>query len=513
MMQALSRYHNTAQPRSNVASARASGLFLIVLTVMVGVFLGSLDLAIVNVALPAVSGNLGASSDEVSWVATGYTLGMMLVMPLNGWLTARLGRKWYYIGALGLFTVASLLCGTAQSISTLILWRVIQGLGGGALQPIAQAILFESAPPEKRGEMMAIFGLGAVVGPTIGPVLGGWIIDNSNWQMLFFFKIPLCLLGIALAYIVLPPAKADDANASEIDWPSFAAMGIGLASLQYVLSRGQREDWFDSNTIIVLTIAALLGLGYFIYAQVRATRPFVNLRVFRTTSFAAGSVVTVVSGFGMYGVNLVTPLFFQGPLALNAFNAGLYLVQGAVATAIAMLVVGELTKRFDTRLVIGLGLVLFVIGAWAMGSLDADAGYWDLWWPRILQGIGLGFLFVPLTVATLADVPREQLSDATGIATLVRYLGGNIGIALLGVLQVRRAAEVQDALAANATLAHSSIAVAVHAHGLATVATRLNAMIMANVSLVSYLYVFRVSAIIFALCIPLLILLPSAKRA
>jgi DHA2 family multidrug resistance protein len=495
-----------------VANARtAPPLALTVVTVMIGVFMGGLDMAIVNVALPTISGNLGASDDEAAWVATGYMLGMMLVMPLNGWLTARLGRKWYYLGAFGLFTGASLLCGTSTSISALIAWRVIQGLGGGALQPIAQAILFESSPPEKRGAMMAIFGLGAVVGPTIGPVLGGWIIDNASWQMLFFFKAPLCVLGMIVAYFVLQPsAKKETAN--PIAWPSFFAMAIGLASLQYVLSRGQREDWFDSQTIVTLTVATVLALGYFIVEQMRTPTPFVNLRVFGSKTFAAGSIITVVSGVGMYGVNLVTPLFFQGPLSLPAYDAGLYLVQGAVATAFAMLVVGELTKRIDTRLVIALGIVLFFIGAWMMGSLNANASYWDLWWPRILQGVGLGFLFVPLTVAMLADIPRKEMSDATGIATLVRYLGGNVGIALLQLLQVRRAAAAHDAMAGYATLSRAAVAMQVQLHGLHAEALHLSAAIAGNAALVSYLYVFRVSAISFALCVPLLFLLPAARR-
>src|ERR1700730_6877211 len=305
--------------------------------------------------------------------------------------------------------------------------------------------------------MMAIFGLGAVVGPTIGPVLGGWIIENSSWQMLFYFKVPLCIVGMILAWFVLGATPKEERSAHDIDWLSFGAMGIGLASLQYVLSRGQREDWFDSNTIVTLTVVTVLALAYFIRQQWRAVHPFVNLRVFRSVSFATGSVVTVVSGFGMYAVKLVTPLFFHGPLGLSAYNAGLYLVQGAVATAISMILVGELTKRFDARAVIALGLVLFIIGAWMMGDLTAAAGYWDLWWPRILQGVGLGFLFVPLTVATLAGVAPKNMSDATGIATLVRYLGGNIGIALLQVLQVRRAAQVQDAMAGSAVLSNVSV--------------------------------------------------------
>lgn len=504
-MSGLSSYHSGAR------SAPAP-VALVVTTVMIGVLMGGVDMAIVNVALPTISGNLGASTDEVAWVATGYTLGMMLVMPLNGWLTARFGHKRYYIGAFALFTLASLLCGTASSVYALIAWRVIQGLGGGALQPIAQAILFQSAPPEKRGEMMAIFGLGAVVGPTIGPVLGGWIIDNADWQMLFFFKVPLCVLGIGVAWLVLPDQRPDR-RADDIDWLSFAAMGTGLASLQYVLSRGQREDWFESSTIVVLSIVTVLALGYFVRQQWRAARPFVNLRVFRSVAFTTGSVITVVSGFGMYGVNLVTPLFFQGPLHLGAFDAGIYLVQGAVATGISMLIVGELTKRVDTRIVIALGLALFIAGAWMMGSLNAETGYWDLWWPRILQGVGLGFLFVPLTVATLAGIPATLMSDATGIATLVRYLGGNIGIALLQMLQVRRNAQAQDAMAASAVLSRASVSTLVHAGGLHAAASRLAGMIASDASLISYLYLFRVSALIFAVCLPLLLLLPRSSRA
>lgn len=497
--------HSVVTARAGVSKAPA--LPLVIFTVMIGVLMGGLDMAIVNVAIPTISGNLGASSDEAAWVATGYTLGMMLVMPLNGWLTARVGRKWYYLGAFGLFTVASLMCGFATNIYALIVLRIVQGLGGGALQPIAQAILFEAAPPEKRGEMMAIFGLGAVVGPTIGPVLGGWIIDNASWQMLFYFKVPLCVLGIILAYFVLQPAPKAERAAHDINWLSFAAMGIGLASLQYVLSRGQREDWFDSSTIVVLSVAAVATLAYFTIQQLRSPHPFVNLRLFRLPSFAAGSFITVVSGFGMYGINLVTPLFFQGPMNLTAFDAGLYLVQGAVATAIAMLIVGEFTKRIDTRYVIAFGLALFIWGAWIMAALNAQAGYWDIWWPRILQGLGLGFMFVPLTVATLTDVPLANMSDATGILTLVRYLGGNIGIALLQVLQIRRAALAQEAMRGTVTLSSSPVADAVRHFGLHRVAMQLSGMIAANASLISYLYVFRISALIFAACLPLLIFL------
>ncbi|MEA2721822.1 MAG: transporter, family, multidrug resistance protein [Candidatus Eremiobacteraeota bacterium] len=489
-----------ARPQASVA--------LVTVTVMIGVIMAIIDSSIVNVALPTIAGNLGASVDEVAWVATGYILGNVLVMPLNGWLTARFGRKNYYLACFGLFTVASLLCGTATSVYTLIAYRIVQGLGGGALQPIAQAILFESVPPERRGEMMAIFGLGVMVGPAIGPTLGGYIIDNANWQMLFFFKIPLCIVAFAMAYFVLGATPKEEREEHDIDWFSFSAMAVGLASLQFVLSRGQREDWFSSSTITVLALATVVLLAYFIWQQLRAEHPFVNLRIFKSVQFSVGNVIGVISGFGLYGLNFVTPLFFQGPLGLSAYNTGIYLLPGSLATAASMIVAGEMNRRFDPRLVIASGLAMFALGAWWMGALTADSGFWDIFWPRILQGFALGLLFVPLTVVTLTGISVKNMSDATGISSVVRLLGGNIGIAVLQVIQVRHAALVQSVLSGAETLKNVQVAAQVHAHGLANTSRMIAGIIAANAGTISYLYLFRVSGIIFLLTIPFLLLVP-----
>ncbi|MEA2688740.1 MAG: transporter, family, multidrug resistance protein [Candidatus Eremiobacteraeota bacterium] len=489
-----------ARPQASVA--------LVTVTVMIGVIMAIIDSSIVNVALPTIAGNLGASVDEVAWVATGYILGNVLVMPLNGWLTARFGRKNYYLACFGLFTVASLLCGTATSVYTLIAYRIVQGLGGGALQPIAQAILFESVPPERRGEMMAIFGLGVMVGPAIGPTLGGYIIDNANWQMLFFFKIPLCIVAFAMAYFVLGATPKEEREEHDIDWFSFSAMAVGLASLQFVLSRGQREDWFSSSTITVLALATVVLLAYFIWQQLRAEHPFVNLRIFKSVQFSVGNIIGVISGFGLYGLNFVTPLFFQGPLGLSAYNTGIYLLPGSLATAASMIVAGEMNRRFDPRLVIASGLAMFALGAWWMGALTADSGFWDIFWPRILQGFALGLLFVPLTVVTLTGISVKNMSDATGISSVVRLLGGNIGIAVLQVIQVRHAALVQSVLSGAETLKNVQVAAQVHAHGLANTSRMIAGIIAANAGTISYLYLFRVSGIIFLLTIPFLLLVP-----
>ncbi len=496
----------------SAAARPRPALFLVVATVMLGVLMAVLDAAIVNVAIPSISGNLGATSDEAAWVATGYTLGMMIVMPLNGWLTARLGQKWYYLGAFGIFTVMSALCGAASGIWMLIAFRVLQGLGGGALQPIALSILLRSAPAERRGDMVAAFSFASVAPFALGPVIGGYLLDNADWRMLFYFKLPLCIVGVVLAYFVLEDDRVHGA-APPIEWPGFAAMAVTLACLQYVLSRGQREDWFESDTIVVLTAVTVLAGYYFIRSQTRSPRPFVNLRIFRTLSFAVGCAITVVSGFGLYGINLVTPLFFQGPLGLPAFDTGLYLLQGAIATAVVIPFVGPLTRRIDARLVIGAGLLMFAVGAWMMGDLTASAGYWDVFVPRVLQGLALGLLFVPLVAVTLSEIAPEFLSDATGIATLVRYLGGNVGIAILQVLQVRRAVAAAAALAASATLEHPAVAGAVRGLGMERARALLFGSIAANANAISYLYLFRVSAILFACTLPLLFLLPDPRRA
>ncbi|HEY4441792.1 MAG TPA: MFS transporter, partial [Candidatus Elarobacter sp.] len=265
----------------SLSGRRPPSLVLVVVTVMIGVLMGVLDAAIVNVAIPYVSGNLGAAPDLAAWVATGYTLGMMIVMPLNGWLTARLGQKRYYLGAFGLFTVMSCLCGLAPTIETLIVFRVLQGFGGGALQPIALSILLGSAPPSRRADMVAAFSFASVAPFALGPVIGGYLLDNSDWRMLFFFKVPLCLIGIVLAAIVLVDDRPKG-KVAPLHIPSLIALAAMLTAAQFVLSTGQRSDWFDSPLIVAATALALAATVYFITAQLRAAQPFVNLRIFRT---------------------------------------------------------------------------------------------------------------------------------------------------------------------------------------------------------------------------------------
>jgi MFS transporter, DHA2 family, multidrug resistance protein len=487
---------------------------LITLTVMLGMIMAIIDSSIVNVALSQMAGNLGASIDEISWVATGYILANVIVMPLNGWLTAVLGRQKYYLWSLGIFTIASLLCGTSHTVQELVIWRIVQGLGGGALQPTAQAILFESYPANKRGQAMAIFGIGAMVGPAIGPTLGGYIVDNYAWPLIFFINLPIGIVAfmMTLAYIRNPSYIVKPSRG--IDITGLSAMAIGIASLQYVLERGQREDWFSSGSIVILSIVSVAALTFFIVRELRDPHPFVDLSVFRSRSFTAGSIIAVVSGFGLFGLNLVLPLFFQNVLGFSAWQTGVALLPGAVATALSMPIAGRLTTIIDGRISIAVGLAMFGAGSWAMGGLTASAGFWDIFWPRAWQGFALGFLFVPLTTVTLSAISNAKMANATGLYTLVRQLGGSLGIAILELLQTRRQDFAQQTLASGVTLANPAVSSMLNGAANRTQALiALAGSVEQNAIVLSYDYVFRICAIVFVLSIPLVFMLSSTRKS
>ena len=484
-------------------------LSMITLTVMLGLIMAIIDTSIVNVALTNMAGNLGSSIDEIGWVATGYILANVIVMPLNGWLTARFGRRNFYATCIVIFTLASLLCGTATNVWQLVFYRVIQGFGGGALQPTAQAILFESYPPEKRSGAMAIFGLGAMVGPAIGPTLGGIIVDNYSWQLIFYINIPIGIVAflMTLAFIRDPAYLKRDR--SPVDVIGLALLTAGVASVQYVLERGQHDDWFSSSTIVILTVVAVASLAAFCIREWRDPRPLVDLQVFKYRSFSAGSVIGIVSGFGLFGTALILPLFFQNVLGFSATQTGMALLPGAIATALSMPIASRAVQRLDGRAVIAIGLLMFAVSTWWMGDINQYAGYWDVFWPRALQGFALGFLFVPLTTATLGDVAREKMANATGIYTLVRQLGGSLGIAILQFLQTRYQDQAYAALASGVTSSNPNVQQ--YLHDLHGTAAQLYDMVMVNATVISYDGILRLCAVVFVLSTPLVFFLKWAK--
>ena len=473
---------------------------LITITVMLGLIMAIIDATIVNVALNTIGGNLGASIDEVSWVATGYILASVIVMPLNGWLTAYFGRKNFYAGCLMIFTVASFLCGTAHSIWMLVFYRVLQGFGGGALQPTAQAILFETYPPERRGAAMAIFGLGAMVGPAVGPTLGGYIVDNFSWPLIFFINLPIGIVAFIMTLMFIPNPHFLSKPKGGVDWVGLGLLSAGLASLQYVLERGQHDDWYSSNTIWTLSIVAVVALVWFTYKTISDRHPLVDLKVFRFRTFTIGNIIGTIMGFGLFGTALILPLFFQSILGMTAFDTGMALLPGALATAFTMVIAGRLMGRIDSRWMLAAGMLIFAWSCWWMGNLNEQAGYWDVFWPRLVQGLGLGFLFVPLSTITLGAVPREELAGATGVSTLLRQLGGSFGIAILTTLLARESAIAQTTLSSGVTQTHG-VPISV-----------LSQIVATSAQVISYDYLFRLCAIVFVVCTPLVFFMRPSRR-
>jgi DHA2 family multidrug resistance protein len=504
-------------PPASAGDGSATGgipVILVTLTTMLGLIMAIIDTSIVNVALNNMAGTLGASIDEIGWVATGYILANVIVMPLNGWLTARFGRRNFYAACIAIFTIASFLCGTATSVWQLVFYRVIQGFGGGALQPTAQAILFESYPPEKRSGAMAIFGLGAMVGPAIGPTLGGVIVDNYSWPLIFYINLPIGIAAFFMTLAFIRDQSYVKRDKSPIDFIGLGLLTAGVSSLQFVLERGQREDWFTSQTINVAAVIAVFSLITFVVRELRDPRPLVDLKVFRSRSFTAGNIIGIVTGFGLFGTSLMFPLYFQNVLGFDATTTGLALLPGAIATAVSMPLAGRLVKWIDGRMSIAIGLGLFAVGCWLMGGLNQQAGFSDTLMPRIIQGFALGFLFVPLTTATLSDIPREKMSNATGVYTLVRQLGGSLGIAILQFVETRRQDAAYATLSSGVTAANHNVASLLHgAANPAQQLTNIYNQVMLNAETVAYNDVFRICAIVFICSIPSVFLLRGRSKA
>jgi DHA2 family multidrug resistance protein len=382
----------------------------------------------------------------------------------------------------------------------LVFYRVVQGIGGGALQPTAQAILFETYPPEKRGAAMAIFGMGAMVGPAIGPTLGGYLVDNATWPLIFYINVPIGIVAFLMTLSVIPNPKFLQKPKGGIDWTALGLLTAGLASLQYVLERGERDDWFQSSTIQILTFVAVATLVTFVVKSLRDRHPIVELDVFKFRSFSIGSILGIIMGFGLFGTALVLPLFFQSILGFTAFDTGMALLPGALSTAVSMLIVGRIFNRIDGRWSIVFGMLIFAWSTWLLGGLTVQAGYWDVFWPRLIQGFGLGFLFVPLTTIALGDVPIHEMAGATGVFTLLRQLGGSFGIAILTTMLTHKTAVAWSVLASGVTQAHGY-----------SVST-LTQMVAQQSAMIAYDYLFRFCAIVFVLATPLVFLISGNKR-
>src|SRR6478672_1621663 len=420
--------------------------YLIAIAVTLAAVLELIDTSIVNVAIPHMMGNLGATLDEISWVSTGYIIANVIVIPMSGWLSGYFGRKAYLTGSILIFVAASFFCGAATSLGGLVFWRVVQGLGGGALLSTAQATLFEAFPPKEVGVGQAVFGVGVMVGPTIGPTLGGFIVDNWAWPWSFYINIPL---GIIAAFMVWTyvHAFAHQERAGTIDGTGILLLAVCVGSLQWMLERGERYDWFESRFVTVLAITSLTSFVLLLWRELTIDEPVINFRVLLNRQLAAGVMIAAFLGFALYGSVFVLPVFLQGLHGWTANQTGLVILPGALASAFTMALVGRNAARLDARVTVPIGGMLFFLSMYKLSLLTFDAGAHDLFWPLVIRGVGLGLIFVPLTGATMAELKTSELPQGTGMFNLTRQLGGSLGIAISATLLSRFTAQSRALLA------------------------------------------------------------------
>jgi DHA2 family multidrug resistance protein len=431
-----------------VAGARR---WAITVTVMIVSVLQILDTSVTNVALPHIQGALSAGLDEVSWVVTSYLAANAIILPATGWLSARLGRRRFFLICTVLFTVSSFLSAVAPNVEFLIAMRILQGLGGGPIIPIAQAVLWEIFPPHQRGMAMAVWGLGIVLAPTFGPTLGGWIADNWSWRWIFYINLPIGVLGFFMASMLLfdsPHTK----RPGRVDAWGLALMVVGFGCLQFVLDRGEREEWFDSTMIVSLSVVALAALAAFVVRELTAPEPLVDLSVFADRNFTLGSIVMALAGFGFYASMLLLALYTQKLMSYDAWTSGLVLAPSGIGQALMLILVGRLVTRVDQRIVLCFGVLMNGLATLLMSHATLTSDFWSLAFPRLVQGIGMGCIFVPLQMLALASTPIGQVPNATALFNVVRNVGGSAGVAISTTLLSRRAQTHQSALVSHVTV-------------------------------------------------------------
>ena len=416
-----------------------TGKWLVALAVILPTFIEVMDTSVVNVSLPHIQGSLSAGVDEVTWVLTSYLVSNAIIIPITGWLSSVFGRKRYLIFSVTLFTLSSLMCGAAPSLETLVVARVFQGLGGGGLQPLSQAILLEAFPVAEHGMAMAVFGMGVVFAPILGPVVGGWITDNWSWRSVFYINLPVGMLAILLAVLLIHDPPYIRRAKLHIDKWGLFLITVGLGCLQIVLDKGEREGWLDSTFIVVLTGVAVVSLVAFVFVELHSEHPVVNLRVFKDRTFAVGNIAMFVGFFCLFGAIILLPLYAQTLMGYTAVWAGMLLGPGGVASLMIMPVAGTLMKRgVNPRLILAFGLSIMAYSLWLMSGFDLQANFSFIAWPRIVQGFGLGLFFVPLAASTYVNVPREEMGNASGVFNLLRNLGGSFGVAFSATLLSQR---------------------------------------------------------------------------
>ena len=500
--------------------------WIVAIAVMFATFMEVLDTTVVNVSLPHIAGSLSASIDEATWALTSYLVANAIILPMTGWLASRFGRKRLLMASVSGFTVSSFLCGLAPNLPMLIVFRCLQGATGGAMQPLSQAVLLEAFPPHERGKAMGFWGLGIVVAPILGPVLGGWLTETYSWRWVFYINIPVGITSLVMTrlFIFDPPYIRQEAR--RIDYWGIGMLAVGIGALQFVLDKGQEEDWFASNTITTLAVLSAVTLTWLVVHELRTDDPVVDLRVFKARSYAVGVFLMTVMGFVLYGSLVLLPIMLQTLFGYPSLQAGIAMAPRGIGSFFMMPITGLMTGRFDPRKLLTIG---FVIGGGTLlwlSTLNLQAGYWDIFWPQLTQGMGLSLLFVPLTTVAMDPIPRERMGNATSLFNLMRNIGGSIGIAVTGTMLARDQQRMVSRLGTNVT-AYDPHVQAVFAQiragfiaagaDAATATNRAYAAVFGIVqrqaSMVAFVTLFQLLGLMFLALIPLVLLMRRPRRA
>ncbi|HXW50256.1 MAG TPA: DHA2 family efflux MFS transporter permease subunit [Xanthobacteraceae bacterium] len=501
--------------------------WLVAIVVSIATFMVVLDTAIANVSLRYIAGSLAASVDESTWVVTTYLIANAVVLPASGWLSNVVGRKRFYMICVALFTISSLLCGLAPSLSALIFFRILQGLGGGGMPTSEQAILADTFPPYRRGQAFALYGIAVIVAPTVGPTIGGWITDNFSWHWIFFINVPIGLLSLGLVHWLVDEPEILERERRErlagglnVDWIGFALIALALGSLEVVLDRGQIDDWFRSGTIVTFTVIAAAAFAVFVPWEITHEDPIVELRLLSRRQFGMAFLVMMMVGAILFGSNQIMPQLLQTSFPYTAMLSGLAMMPGGLAMLVVMPIAGQVTGRFQSKYLMVLGLTGIVLSMWYSTSLTPDASFDYFGWVRVYQTVGLPFLFIPINTVAYDGLPPNKTNQASALMNVARNLGGSIGISLANVVLFRRTQFHQARLVENTSPTSPTFQSTVQqltqyfmSHGASATDAKGRAMgyigqlLETQATILAYVDVFHVCAIAAAVMIPLVLLL------
>jgi len=501
---------------------------IITITAVLCALLEIVDTTIVNVALNDMRGSLGATLTDVAWVITAYAIANVIVIPMTSWLSQQFGRRNYFAASIIIFTSASFLCGNATGIWELIAFRFIQGLGGGALLVTSQTIITESYPVAKRGMAQAIYGMGVIVGPTLGPPLGGYIVDSYSWPYIFYINIPIGIIAtlLTLSY-VKSPKYGEKMSSKQVDWYGILTLAGFIGSLQYVLEHGQQDDWFNDTSIVTLSLVSFFSLFFFIWRQLTYEFPIVNLRVLKDTNLRVGTILSFIMGFGLYGSTFIIPIYTQSILGWTATDAGLLLIPSSLMTAFMMPIIGQLLQKgVPQKYLVAIGfLMFFLFTFWMYTVMTPDSGTEYMYWPLIIRGLGLGLLFVPITTLSLSTLKGKSIGEGAAFTGMMRQLGGSFGIAIITTFIARFSQEHRVNLIANIDVTKVQVQDRIHQlkqgfmakgfstnEALAKAHQVLNMGVVKQSTVLAYMDIFLYLGILFLVCVPIILLIKNNKN-